>query len=71
MTLMPVAKISTEVLWSTKRRRLAVNAQRLLGVHRPLLVHRPANDVQNAAEHFFANRHLNRRARVRDLGAAH
>ena len=47
-----------------------MNRRVLLGVDRARFVHRLADDVQDAAERFRADRHLNRRAGVRHFDAA-
>ena len=66
MTLMPVSKTSTLTDWSTNFGARAVDRQVLLGVDRAALVDGLADDVQDAAEHFVADRHHDRRVGVDD-----
>jgi hypothetical protein len=49
----------------------AVDRVALLVVHRALLVHRVARDVEDAPQHAVAHRHRDGRARVDDVHAPH
>ena len=64
MTLMPVTRISAEVVWSANDGRLAVDLARVVCGDRAGLVHRLADDVHDPAERGRADRHGDRAAGV-------
>ena len=71
MTLMPVSNASIFDRLVDELRRRAVDRQVLVRLDRAALVDGIADDVEDAAEHFVADRHHDRRLGVDDLHAAH
>ena len=69
--MMPVTRISDFGRLVDEFGRGPMNGHAALGGDRPTLVHRLADDIEDAAQRLRPDRHEDGRAGVHDLGAAH